>query len=103
MAQLLPGAPISATTSKSGLPLAVSTLTTPGDVPVPAAGGVATSGGGRSLQTLQVAVAALAVLLQAALLFVAAAAVAALVRLADSGGGHWETQRQWCRQVPAIQ
>lgn len=46
-----------------------------------------------SVQTLQVAVAALLVLLQRALLLVAAAAVVALVGLADSGGGDCKTHR----------
>lgn len=46
-----------------------------------------------SVQTLQVAVAALLVLLQRALLLVAAAAVVALVGLADGGGGDCKTHR----------
>ena len=47
------------------------------------------AGGVQRLQTLQVAVAALAVLLQGALLLVAPPAVAALVGLPYGRGGHW--------------
>ena len=43
----------------------------------------------RSLQALEVAVTAFTVLLQGALLLVAATTVTTLIGLTHSGGGHW--------------